>query len=147
MNESKNMKSRAHSWLVAVAGGALATVLSTYILYILPPEKLRTLVSNRQPVVHLQNKDRREGWAYLGTFENGEWSQRMAAVGPRPPTIGERIKTTNQLNLRIAKPVWPFYHLGEVASQLAKGEMIEVVEVDQDVGRHRVWAFVRSEAP
>jgi len=145
MSEPKNRESRTHNWMVAVVGGALATVLSTYLLYVLPPEKLRGLFSDRRPVVNLQGQE--EGWVYLGTFENGTWSERTAAVGPQPPAIGERIRITNPLNLRIAKPVWPFYRLGDVAAHLNKGDMVEVVEVDQDVGRHRVWAFVRSHRP
>jgi hypothetical protein len=143
MNETKK-ESRVHSWLAAILGGALATVLSTYLLYILPPEKI--LFSGSQPVANLQGQSQ-EGWAYLGTFENGGWSKGTVAVGPRLPNVGDRIKLTKPLNLRIAKPIWPFYHLGDVAARLTKGEMVEVLKVDQDVGRHRVWALVSCRRP
>jgi hypothetical protein len=145
MSDPKNRESIAHNWMVAIVGGALATVLSTYLLYALPPEKLRGLFSGRQAGVSLQGQE--EGWAYFGTFENGIWSERTAAVGPKPPVTGDKIRVTSPLNLRKAKPVWPFYRLGDVAGQLNSGEIVEVVEVDEDVGRHRVWAFVRSPRP
>lgn len=108
MSEPENRESRAHQWMVAIVGGTLAAVLSTYLLYALPPEKLRVLFSGRQAVVNNQGQNRREGWAYLGTFKDGVWSESNAAVGSQPPVTGERVKITTPLNLRIAKPVWPF---------------------------------------
>ncbi len=148
MSQPKNRESRVHNWVVAIGGGALATVLSTYLLYVLPPEKLRGLFSDRQPVVNLQGQGRREGWVYLGTFENDRWSGSTAVVAPRPPAKGEKIRITSPRELRIAKPVWPFYRLGaKEGAKLTAGEVVEVVDVDEDVGGHRVWALVRSQRP
>ncbi|MBN1931811.1 MAG: hypothetical protein JW786_09415 [Desulfobacterales bacterium] len=82
------------------------------------------------------------GWIYLGTFKEGKWQKATIEVGNQMAEIGAAYQIMDDVYLRNKKPAFPLYKLGQILGVVKVGETIKIMEIDEDVGKNRVWAKV-----
>lgn len=95
-------------------------------------------------VTNYSDKPSVTGWAYLGTYEKGSWSQRVIEVPELilPVPGNTYIVSANSINVREGKPQFPFYALKDKVGFAEKEDLIKILELDSDVGHNRVWAKI-----
>lgn len=87
-----------------------------------------------------------EGWIYVGYFPNDQWNYRTIEIQKGEPVVGESYKIAKNVNIRNQYPELTLfgYKYGDTSGFLVAGQEVKVKQVEQ-VGRSKVWAYVRVE--
>lgn len=84
------------------------------------------------------------GWAYLGTYANGEWDNRSIEISDLLlPELGKSyLVIANSLSIREGYPSFPFYSLKDRIGFAVRGDLVKIEALEPDIGKSRVWAKV-----
>lgn len=96
-----------------------------------------------QAAVEITRRQPMTGWMYIGTYRNNAWSgARQLDVGNSLPVLGENYTVNDDTYLRSDKPHLPLYKLPAARGVVKRGDTVKIAELDEDVGKDRVWALV-----